>query len=220
MKIIGAALGHHVDLNTQITTVLGRIGAGLDLHFLDCVHAGSQSGLRNKVGHDADAIERNAVLDFSRARANETLPAAWVSGSLEPVEHARSGNGKSHRVTPIQRQLRSRLGADQFVHHRFVRFDRCDVRSHFDFGADFADLQNKVRSDGLVGANSHSGLCQSLKTALLSRDRVSPGFHKLKLVKPFSISRRRVGFLRALVHRNHVRAADQRTRRISHVADQ
>src|SRR5262245_55633881 len=104
MKSIGAAFGHHVDLNTQVTAVLRRISTGLDLHFLDCVNAGTQSGLCNQVGHDADPIERNTVLDFSRARADEPLPAAWVSRSLETVEHTRSGDGQSHRVTPIQRQ--------------------------------------------------------------------------------------------------------------------
>jgi hypothetical protein len=66
-------------------------------------------------------------------------------------------------VAPIQRQLSGRLGADQFVHHGFICLDGCNVRSYFDFGATFADLQDKVRSDGLVGADSHAGLCQSLK---------------------------------------------------------
>src|SRR5262245_51165359 len=85
MKIVSATLGHHVDLNAKIAAVLGRIGACLDLYFLDCIHAWTQSGLCDQVGHNAKAIDRNAALNLSCARTNEALAAASVARSLEAV---------------------------------------------------------------------------------------------------------------------------------------
>src|SRR5262245_66542790 len=62
MKIVSATLGHHVDLNAKIAAVLGRIGACLDLYFLDCIHAWTQCGLCVQVGYNVMAIETKNVL--------------------------------------------------------------------------------------------------------------------------------------------------------------
>ena len=59
----------------------------------------------DQVVHDRDAVERDAVLNFARASADEVLTRWGSVGTLLPGEHTGSSNGKLQGIATVERKI-------------------------------------------------------------------------------------------------------------------
>src|SRR5207302_13727 len=104
-----------VDVNAQVCAVLCRVSAGLDLNLLYGFHHRPSGGGGDEIVHDADAIERQAVLNLARAGAVKILAGRNSgSGGLGSLEHARRRDRELHGVAATQRKVRYGASADYF----------------------------------------------------------------------------------------------------------
>ena len=171
-------------LETTKGAVLRRISARLDLHLLHRFHHGAGGRGGDEIVHDADAVERHAVLDLARSSAVEILAGRHTGGGrLGPLQHTGRGERDRHGVAaglPGQRQLRE-IG-DDLRDRGVVGLDGGGSGLHRDRFHYVADFQRDVVAHHLVDIHVDAGHPGHLEPGLLDFQIVVADGHELKVV--------------------------------------
>jgi len=219
VEVVGAVLGDHVHLHAHVAAVLRRICASLHLKLLHRVHRGTKRGGGDQVVHDADAVQRHAVLNLPRARADEVFAAPGVAGRrLQARQHARRRDRQLQRVAPVQRQVRGGCLVDDFTQAGVVGGNRRHAAGHYHLLLHGAYLQPEIRAHNLVGLHEDAGLADGLKPFFLRGDRVGSDFDELEVVISLGVGERRISIVCAFVDGGHGGARHGGAALIRHVA--
>src|SRR5439155_62402 len=189
VRVVGAALGHDVDVDAEVGAVLRRGAAGLDLNLRHRVRDRTHAGRRQQIGGGVDAVQRQAVLDFALARSSETEADIARRGRHDAWRGAR----QAPDIAPVQRQIAHRALADRFRDPGAVRVEH---RRGGDDGNRFvqlADLHDDAGAHHLVVGDFDAADLGRLGGAQSDSDLVGAGADELDVVVPVGVRGRFVG---------------------------
>src|SRR5262249_5636450 len=112
VQLVRAGLGDYVDVHAHISAILRRVSSGLDFDFLYGVHGRPRGRGADQVVDDPEAVGRDAVGDFTRARADEVLARGRAVGGLEPADGSRRHYRELERVAAVQGEIGDVARAD------------------------------------------------------------------------------------------------------------
>lgn len=174
-------------MRAEICAILGGVSAGLDLEFLDGVDGGMDGCGGDEVVDDGDAIERNAVLNFASACADEVFAGRGAVSGFLTLYNAGCGDGELERVAAVERKLGHGLFADDFFDTGVVGSDGRGAGSDDNFFGDLADLEGEVGTDGDVGVDLDVVSGFGLEAGVGSGDAIGADFDELEGVVAIGI---------------------------------
>ena len=212
MQLVGAALGHDVDMHTEVRAVLRGRAAGLDLDLRHRVRDRTHRRRGREVGGCVDAVERQAVLERPLAGAGETSTAA---------KHARCRAGKRpHVAASAERRLGDQALVQRFRDRGVVGVENDGFSHDLERFADVADSQRGIPSHDLVVRHLDAGRLERLETRKRDGDLVPAGPDELEVVLTQRVRDRLVRILRADVDGDDRRAGNHASAAVGDGADQ
>ena len=205
-------------MRAEICAVLSGVGAGLNLEFLDGVDGGMDGCGGDEVVDDGDAIERDAVLNFAGACADEVFTGRGAVGGFLTLDNAGRGDGELERIAAIERKFGHGFFADDFFDTGVVGSDGRGAGGDDDFFGDLADLEGEVGADGDVGVDLDVVSGFGLEAGVGGGDTIGTDFDELDGVIAVGIGGGVQSFLRASVDSGDGDACDGGSGSIGDVA--
>ena len=216
MELLGARLGHDVDLRPGTLPELRRVVVGLDLELLQRVDTGAHADSVVEGVGVGRAVDLECVLVGPQAVRREAVGAS--AASLCTRGNARHQKGELGKVPAVERQRQNLLRVQYGSQRGGLALDQRSLARDRDAVGHLADFHLHFDTNVLIHLEGQTFVLYFLETLKLKGQIVLSRRQTGQIVFTLIIGNALAAEACGFVHRRHTGANDNRALRVSHIA--